>query len=98
MIKSFRHKGIELFFRTGSKAGIQSQHAPRLQVQLTALNAAAGPHDMNAAGWKLHKLSGVNPKGQLLHDHYAVTVSGNWRLTFYFDGEDAVFVDYQDYH
>ncbi|NLY25973.1 MAG: hypothetical protein GX049_00240 [Alcaligenaceae bacterium] len=45
MIKSFRHKGIELFFRTGSKAGIQSRHAPRLQVQLTALNAAAGPHD-----------------------------------------------------
>jgi len=71
MIKSFRHKGIERFFTTGSKAGIQPAHAARLRLQLTALHNAQKPEDMNAP---------------------------NWRLTFSFEGSDAVLVDYQDYH
>lgn len=33
-----------------------------------------------------------------LAGRYAVSVSGNWRLTFGFDGEDVVLIDYQDYH
>lgn len=53
---------------------------------------------MNAPGWKLHKLSGTNPKGQPIQDHWAISVGGNWRLTFYFEGKDAILVDYQDYH
>jgi toxin HigB-1 len=92
MIKSFRHKGIQLFFETGSKAGIQPNQAARLRLQLTRLDAATCPNDMNASGWKLHRLTGE------LADHWAVTVNGNWRLTFSFDGQDAVLVDYQDYH
>jgi len=98
VIKSFRHKGIQLFFETGSKAGIQAKHAERLQVMLGVLNAACLPQDMNAPSWKLHKLSGRNPKAQSVQDHWAVSVSGNWRLTFYFEGEHAILVDYQDYH
>ena len=92
MIKSFRHKGIQGFFDTGSKAGIQPSHAPRLRVQLTRLDASISPQDMNATGWKLHQLSGN------LTGHWSVTVNGNWRLTFAFEGTDAVLVDYQDYH
>jgi len=92
VIKSFRHQGIERFFRSGSKAGIQAKHANKLRLQLFALDNAKAPTDMNAAGWKLHRLAGT------LKDHWAVSVSGNWRLTFKFEGEDAVFVDYQDYH
>ena len=92
MIKSFRHKGIQLFFETGSKAGIQPSHAARLRLQLTRLDAATCPNDMNASGWKLHRLVGE------LADHWAITVNGNWRLTFSFEGQDAVLVDYQDYH
>ena len=92
MIKSFRHPGLEKFFRTGSKAGIQPKHAGKLRLQLFALDNAVRPGDMNAAGWKLHPLVGE------LRYHWAVSVSGNWRLTFKFDGEDAVLVDYQDYH
>lgn len=98
MIKSFRHKGIQAYFETGSKSGIQAQHATRLQVQLSALHAATQPADMNAPGWKLHKLSGKNPKGQSVQDHYAVSVNGNWRMTFYFESSNAILVDYQDYH
>jgi proteic killer suppression protein len=92
MIKSFRHKGIQLFFETGSKAGMQPNHAVRLRLQLTRLDAAICPNDMNASGWKLHRLTGE------LADHWAITVNGNWRLTFSFEGQDAVLVDYQDYH
>ena len=92
MIKSFQHKGLRKFFETGSTAGIQAQHATKLQIQLTALDSAKGPEDMNAPGWRLHPLKGS------LHGHWTITVNGNWRLTFTFDGEDAILVDYQDYH
>lgn len=92
MIKTFRHKGLQEFFATGSKAGIQPHHAARLSRQLRRLDGAANANDMNVPGWKLHPLEGA------LSDHYAVWVNGNWRMTFMFDGENAVLVDYQDYH
>lgn len=92
MIRSFRHKGLERFFREGSKAGIQAAHASRLRLQLGRLDAAGSPADMNLPGWRLHPLKGE------LQGFWAVSVSGNWRLTFAFEGEDAVRVDYVDYH
>ena len=92
MIKSFRHKGLEQFFRTGSKAGIQPKHAEKLRVQLFALTNAQRATDMNAPGWRLHRLTGE------LADHWSIDVSGNWRLTFTFQGQDAILVDYKDYH
>ncbi|WP_233981883.1 type II toxin-antitoxin system RelE/ParE family toxin [Pectobacterium versatile] len=92
MIKSFRHKGIERFFKSGSTAGIQSKHAVKLSVQLTALNSAKRPEDMSAPGWKLHPLKGSE------QGRWSISVSGNWRLTFRFDGDDVELVDYLDYH
>lgn len=92
MIRSFRHKGIERFFREGSKAGIQAAHATRLRLQLGRLDAAGSPADMNLPGWRLHPLKGAR------HGFGAVSVSGNWRLIFAFEGEHAVLVDYLDYH
>lgn len=93
MIKTFRHKGLEAFFKTGSKAGIQPHHAGKLRLMLTALDNAKQPSDLNAPSWKLHPLAGD------LAGHYAVSVSGNWRLTFIFTGDkNAELVDYQDYH
>lgn len=92
MIKSFKHKGIERFFKTGSRAGIQAVHAPRLARQLSALHAARRGEDMNRPGWNWHSLKGS------LAGHWSVSVNGNWRLTFTFENDDAVLVDYQDYH
>ena len=92
MIKTFRHKGLEAFFRRGRKAGIQPHHAPKLRLLLTALDSAKQPDDMNAPSWKLHSLTGD------LAQHYSVSVNGNWRMTFAFDGENAELVDYLDYH
>jgi toxin HigB-1 len=92
VIKSFRHAGIELFFREGSKAGIQPKHAKRLRLQLAMLDSATGAADMNLPGWRWHPL-----KGQL-DGYWAVWVDENYRLTFTFEGKDAVLVDYRDYH
>lgn len=89
MIKCFAHKGLEKFFTTGSKAGIRVDHASKLARQLAMLHVAIEPKDMDKPGWKLHRLT---------TGHWSIWVSGNWRLTFLFEGEDAEIVDYQDYH
>lgn len=92
MIKSFAHAGLRRFFETGSKAGIQPHHAQGLRNQLGALDHATRPQDMGVPGWKLHQLGGDKS------GHWSVSVNGNWRLTFMFDGIDVIVVDYQDYH
>jgi proteic killer suppression protein len=92
MIKSFKHKGLEEFFYTGSKKGIKPEQANRLERILDRLNAASEIKDMNYPGAFLHQLSG-DKKG-----FYAVKVSGNWRIFFQFIDGDAYVVDYDDYH
>jgi proteic killer suppression protein len=92
VIRTFRHRGIERFFKTGSKTGIQPKHEARLRIQLTTLNLASTPLDMNRDPWSWHPLKGK------LKGHWSVSVNGNWRLTFTFEDEDAILVDYQDYH
>lgn len=92
MVKSFRHKGLEKFFITGNKAGIQPKHAEKLSIQLFALNRAKSPSDLNAPGWDLHELKGD------LKGRWSIKVNGNWRLTFTFEQEDVILLDYQDYH
>jgi proteic killer suppression protein len=96
MIRSFRHKGIEKFFLTGSKAGIQPSHATKLNEQLTVLNAATRPEQMDVPGGSFRRQFHALTRSPAAH--WAVSVNGNWRLTFLFDGEDAILVDYQDYH
>lgn len=92
MIKGFSHKGLERFFVNGLKSGIQAKHAARLRLLLGRLHAAEAPRDMNLPGLYLHELSG-NRSGV-----WSVRVSGNWRITFRFEGKDAVDVNYEDYH
>lgn len=92
MIRSFKHKGLGRFFETGSKSGIQAQHAERVCLILAQLNAATSPRDMVLPELDLHPLKG-DRKGT-----WAVSVSGDWRLTFRFVGKDAEAVDYEDYH
>ena len=92
MIKSFKHKGLKEFFESGSKAGINASHASKLRLMLALLDKSKSEVDMNVPGWGMHPLAGD------LKNHWSVSVSGNWRLTFRFEGEDAVLVNYQDYH
>ena len=92
VIRRILHKGLQRFFETGSKSGIQAQHADRLRLILAQLNAATRPEDMALPGLVLHSLKG-DRKGQ-----WSVRVSGNWRITFVFAGTDADLIDYEDYH
>lgn len=91
-IKNFLHKGLEDFFYDGTTKSINPKHASRLETRLDLLDAATQPHDMRLPGYNFHKLE---PKTA---GRYAVSVNGPWRITFEFDGEDAINVDYEQYH
>ncbi len=80
------------FFDSGVAAGIQSRHISRLRLILGRLHVASIPNDMGLPGLDLHPLEGDR------QGTWAVRVSGNWRVTFRFDGSDATDVDYEDYH
>jgi len=92
MIRSFRHKGLERFFDTGSKRGILPEHADKIARILDRLDVCISAADMNLPGYRLHELKGQEA------GTWAVTVNANWRITFQFEGQDAVVVDYRDYH
>jgi proteic killer suppression protein len=92
MIKSWKHKGLKLFYETGSTAKINAQHADKLHNILQVLDFITIPEDMNLPGLSFHKLTGN------LKNFYAVKINGNWRLIFSFDGKDVILVDYRDYH
>ena len=92
MIKHFQHKGLERFFRRGETKGIKAQHQQRIQRILDLLDDASEPQELAIPGMFLHPLKGER-KGQ-----WAMTVSGNWRITFAFDGEDVIVINLEDYH
>ena len=92
MIRSFKYKGLERFFRRTDYRSIPAQCGPRIGRMLDVLNAATRPEEMNVPGYRFHRLKGVRS------DTYAVAVTGNLRITFAFDGEDAIDVDLEDYH
>lgn len=92
MIKSFKSKGLERFATKGDASKLSVQNPKRITRILRALDAAKLPSDMNIPGWRWH------PLGKMAPGRYAVEASGNWRITFGWDGEDAIDVDLEDYH
>jgi proteic killer suppression protein len=92
MILSVRHKGLRKFYESGSTAGIQASHGKRLRLQLAALETAHVIDDLDIPGFKLHPLKG-EMKGR-----WAISVNGNWRLTFEFRDGNVYVLDYEDYH
>ena len=93
MIQSFKHAGLRRFFEEGKKRGIPTQMGPRLQRRLAVLDDAVSLADIGfMRGFRLHPLKGKRA------GEWAISVSGNWRLTFRFDGEHVTDVDLEDYH
>ena len=92
MIKSFKHKGLEKFYESGSTKGIQAKHARKLQMQLAALDTAQTIKDMDIPGYRLHQLT-ASRKGI-----WSITVNANWRLTFEFIEGNVHILNYEDYH
>jgi proteic killer suppression protein len=92
VIRSFRSKGLRRFAERGDRSRLSVQNPDRIRRILLALNAARSPDAMNIPGLRFHPLKGGE------HGSYAVDASGNWRVTFAWDGEDAIDVDLEDYH
>ncbi len=92
MIKSFKHKGLQKFYESGSTAGIQNSHKKKLRMILAALDSSQEIDDMDIPGYRLHPLKGK------MKGIWSVTVNGNWRITFQFENGNAHIVNYEDYH
>ena len=92
MIKSFKHKGLEKFYESGSTKGIQANHANKLRMQLAALDTAQSIDDMDIPGYRLHQLTGDR------RGIWTITVNANWRLTFEFKEGNIYILNYEDYH
>ena len=92
MIKSFKHKGLKLFFETGSAKGIKPAHKQKLRIRLAALDTATCIDDINLPGFRLHPLKGDR------EGLWTIDVSKNWRVVFKFEDGNAYIVDYEDYH
>ena len=92
MIKSFKHKGLERFYSSGSMKGIQAKHAKKLRMQLIALDTAYCIEDLDIPGYRLHHLKGS------LKGSWSITVNANWRITFEFIDGNIDIVNYEDYH
>jgi toxin HigB-1 len=92
VIKSFRSKRLRQFVQNGETRQLSVQNPRRIARILLQLDEAERPEDMNVPGYRFHALRG-DQKGR-----YAVEASGNWRITFGWDGENAIDVDLEDYH
>jgi len=92
MIKSFKHKGLETFYSSGSTKGIQAKHAKKLRMQLIALDTAHHIEDLDIPGYRLYQLKGS------LKGCWSITLIANWRITFEFSDGNIYIVNYEDYH
>ena len=92
MIRSFRSKALKRYVGTGDPSKLSVTNIERLDRMLTRLDAATRPEQMDRPGWRFHALKGT------MKGRYAVDASANWRLTFGWDGNDAIEVDLEDYH
>ncbi|MDQ2764770.1 MAG: type II toxin-antitoxin system RelE/ParE family toxin [Pseudomonadota bacterium] len=92
MIRSFRHKGLKLLFEEGDRRKVRADQADKIERILARLDQASEPDHMALPGWRLHPLKGE------LAGFWAVSVSGNWRIVWRFEGPDAADVDLIDYH
>jgi proteic killer suppression protein len=90
VIRTFRSKALRVYFETGKAGGLSVQNVGRVGRALRALDAAARPEQMNLPGYYFHSLRGER--------RWSIRVTGNWRITFGWDGADAVDVDLEDYH
>lgn len=91
MICGFRHKGLAELYRTGGTRRIGSGEIRKCMRILQLLEVASKPEDVNIAGYRFHRLHGIE-------ERWSLRVTGNYRITFGWEGETAVAIDYEDYH
>ena len=91
MIQSFRSRALKRLWNDNDPGGIRPDQVARVRRVLLELDVASRPEDLNLPGYRFHTLHG-RPR------RYSVTVTRTWRITFEWEGEDALRVDYEDYH
>lgn len=87
----FKHKGLEELFVSGTTRRVDSRLHRKIRIILTILDSAKSLADAAS-------LTGFHPLVSPLDGHHAVTVTGNWRVTFKFENGRMINVDYLDYH
>lgn len=93
MILSLRHKGLKRLYEADDRTKVPAQLADKIALVLLMLDHAESPEQLaTRPGFRLHPLKGD------LRGHWSITISGNWRVTFRFQGTDVTDVDYLDYH
>ena len=92
MILRFRHTGLKRLFEKDDTRRISPELLSKVERVLARLDEATEPDDMNLPGFRLHPLKGD------LTDNWAVSVSGNWRIVFRFEGRNVTDVNLLDYH
>jgi len=92
MIVSFWHKGLKRLYEKGDRRRVSADYADKVERILARLDEATEPGSMDLPGFRLHPLKGD------LAGFWSVSVSGNWRIVFRFDGANACDVDLVDYH
>jgi proteic killer suppression protein len=90
VIRSFRSKALQALFETGNPKGLSVPNAARVERLLAVLDDATQPEDANLPGYRFHRLLGET--------RWSLRASGNWRITFGWDGTDVTEVDLEDYH
>jgi proteic killer suppression protein len=92
MIRSFKSRALKRYWTRGDESAIRSDWLKKVRIVLSRLDLARDPLEMNAPGFGFHALKGDQA------GRFAVSVSRNWRITFSWEGEDALDVDMEDYH
>jgi proteic killer suppression protein len=92
MIVGFRHRGLRRLYEDDDRRGLNAEHVAKIRTILAGLDQATRPEDMDVVGLRLHALKGE------LSGFWSITVRANWRIILRFDGENALDVDYRDYH
>jgi proteic killer suppression protein len=92
VITRFQHKGLQLLYEKGDRRRVPPAYVAKIERILARLDEATGPKSMDLPGFRLHPLKGN------LAGYWSVSVSGNWRIVFRFEGAHASDVDLVDYH
>ena len=92
MIGSFKHKGLKRLYEKDDSSKLSAELLPKINRIVSLLDMATEPEDLDLPGFRLHALKG-DRKG-----YFAVSVNGNWRITFRFVGGTAEDIDLVDYH
>ena len=89
----FRHKGLKRLYEDDEPSGVPAHAVRKIKAILAALEFADRLSQVTTMpGWKLHPLRG-DRKGE-----FAISVTGNWRITFRLQGDVITDINFEDYH